>query len=155
MILRKAHIGDIEFLFSLRNEEAVRLASFISDPIDFGVHQKWFEKKNTDDNCAMFIAEIDSVSVGQVRFDIVDEKIAEVSIAISESFRGMGHGAGILKESSLLFFENFHDVQLISAFIKMDNYASIKSFSRAGYCYCEDIIKQGNTCVRMILKRKN
>ena len=42
--LRRVNLNDLEFVFNLRNEEAVRLVSFSSDLIDLETHRKWFEK---------------------------------------------------------------------------------------------------------------
>lgn len=154
MILRKAYAGDIEFIFSLRNEETVRQASFDSDYIDKETHRKWFSGKITSDDCAIFIAEVDSIPVGQVRFDVVDEEIAEANIAISEDFRGKGYGTEALREASLLFFTDFPKIQAVYAYIKMGNNNSIKSFVNAGYCHDGlGVVKGEYTCVKMVLHR--
>lgn len=151
MIIRKAHRGDLEFVFLLRNEEAVRLASFESQYIDLDTHREWFEKKITSNDCVIFIAEIDAIPIGQVRFDVVDEKTAEVNFAVSENFRGKGYGKEMLKESSLQFFDDFPAIQSIHAFIKTDNISSIKSFERAGYIHIGEITKKSCKCKQMLL----
>lgn len=148
--LRRASIKDLGFLFKLRNEEAVRSASFNSDPIDLETHRKWFEKKLAGNDCILLIAEMDSRPVAQVRFDRLDNGDAEINIAVMEKFRGKGYGTDIIHKSSVMFFGEFPECARIFAYIKSDNAASIRSFTKAGYVFQKETEHKGQKCTEMI-----
>ncbi len=151
--LRKATIKDLQFLFDLRNEEAVRKVSFNSDPIGLETHKNWLEKKLAGNESVLLIAEEDSRPVAQVRFDWIDSREAEINVAVTERFRGRGYGSEILKKSSERFFSDFPDCGKIHAFIKSDNKASIRSFEKAGYKFQAKAGHKGQISVEMILTR--
>lgn len=150
---RKANKGDLEFIFNLRNEEAVRLASFNSDPIDFEVHSKWFPKILASDSSVIFIAELDGKPIGQVRFDFMGDDVAEVNIAVTQNYCGKGHGSKILKESAKKFFNDSPVIKKLYALIKPDNKSSIHAFEKAGYEFHRNTQQKGCNCVEMILNR--
>lgn len=149
--LRKAAPGDLKFLFNLRNEESVRAVSLNSAPVDLNIHRKWFEKKLASSDSAIFIAEIGSSPVAQVRFD-ADGQSAEVSIAVVKDFRGKGYGAEILKAAAARFFSEFPDVKTIRAFINLGNDASLRSFGKAGYKLVGESDEGGLTRHLMVLE---
>lgn len=148
--LRRANLGDLEFVFNLRNEEAVRSVSFNSDLIDLETHRKWFEKKLASDESVLLIAEADSVPIAQVRFDWLSDNSAEVNIAVTEKFRGQGYGTEIIRKSSVMFLSEFSKCVDIYAYIKSDNTASIRGFTKAGYVFQKETEHKGNKCVEMI-----
>jgi len=148
--LRRANLGDLEFVFNLRNEEAVRSVSFNSDLIDLETHRKWFEKKLASDESVLLIAEAGSQPIAQVRFDWMDDNGAEINIAVTEKFRGQGYGTDIIRESSIMFLSEFTRCSDIYAYIKSDNTASIRSFTKAGYVLQKETEHRGNKCVEMI-----
>ena len=148
--LRRANSGDLDFLFNLRNEEAVRSVSFNSDPIDLETHRKWLEKKFAGNESVLLVAEINSQPVAQVRFDWSDDGSAEVNIAVTEKFRGQGHGTDILQKSSAMFLEEFPKCAGIYAYIKPDNIVSIRSFTKAGYIFKKEAEHKGQKCMEMI-----
>lgn len=150
---RKADERDLEFLFNLRNEEAVRLASFNSEPIDFNTHKEWFEKKLASNDSFIFIAEFDGQPFAQARFDLDNDGRAEINIAVTENFRGRGCGSEILRRLSRQFLEDFPKIKSIRAFVKLDNPASLRSFEKAGYEFFRNTEKKGYSCVKMVLVR--
>ena len=151
--LRRVNLKDLEFIFNLRNEESVRLASFNSDPISLETHQNWLERKLAGSDSVLFIAEEDSRSIAQVRFDWINTAEAEVSVAVTEKFQGRGYGSEILKKSSAEFFKEFPNCAKIYAFIKPDNKASVRSFAKAGYQFQAEIEHKGQISVEMIMTR--
>ena len=148
--LKRANLNDLEFVFNLRNEEAVRLVSFSSDLIDLETHRKWFERKLAGNDCVLLIAEVDSQPVAQVRFDWLDGGDAEINIAVTEKFRGKGYGTDIIHKSSIKFLEEFSECARIFAYIKSDNIASIRSFTKAGYVFQKETEHRGQKCTEMI-----
>ena len=132
LFLRRATKDDSTFLFTLRNEETVRHFSLTTDPIDHAVHEKWFAKRLASADSVIFIAEVAGAPIAQVRFDRAGRE-AEVSIAVVAAFRGKGYGTGIISEATKKCFDVFPDVGRVVAHINMDNAASEKSFTKAGY----------------------
>lgn len=153
IVLRKAMAGDAKFLFDLRNEDGVRRASFTSDPISWETHAQWFQKKLASGDSVLYIVEVGSVPIGQVRFDFERDESAEVSIAISEQYRGRGYGAKALVVASKSFLQEFSVIQRIDAYIKPDNAASVKSFGNAGYVLRGNAVMKSLPCVEMVLLR--
>ncbi|MEK9170485.1 MAG: GNAT family N-acetyltransferase [Patescibacteria group bacterium] len=151
--LRRVNLNDLEFVFNLRNEEAVRLVSFSSDLIDLETHRKWFEKKLASNESVLLIAEIDSQPVAQVRFDWLYDHGAEINIAVTEKFRGRGCGTEIIRKSSILFLNEFPVCGDIYAYIKPDNIASIRSFTKAGFISFGETEHKGQKCIAMNLTR--
>lgn len=149
--LRRANLGDLEFLFNLRNEEAVRLVSFNSDPIDLETHQKWFEKKLGSNESVLFIAEAGSRPIAQIRFDWLGDNAAEANIAVTGEFRGRGYGSDILRKASMRFLEEFPNCARIYAYVKPENAASVRSFAKAGYIFQREAEHKGQKCVEMAL----
>ncbi|MBI3632774.1 MAG: GNAT family N-acetyltransferase [Candidatus Vogelbacteria bacterium] len=157
IILRRANIGDLQFLFDLRNEPQVRNVSFFTSSIDLSDHKRWFEKKLSSIYSAIYIATLeDGIPIGQVRYDVdaEDKSVAEVSIALTSNFTGRGLGNKILRNSCLLFFEDFAGVSSVDALIKKDNIASIKSFEKAGYMNLGQTIINNTLCVKMRLRKR-
>lgn len=131
--LRKAQKDDSEFLFNLRNEEAVRRVSGNSESISFETHSAWFAKKLAGAASVIFITEEEGIPIAQIRFDIEGKDNADISIAVVASKRGKGYGATIIKAATTRFLEEHRDVSAVSAFINLGNEASRKSFAKAGY----------------------
>ncbi len=151
--IRKLKLEDSEFLFNLRNEEAVRLVSLNSNPISLDTHSQWFQKKLESQNSIIFISEVDSLPIGQTRYDLLNPKEAEVSIAVTSNFRGKGYGTEILKRTAKQFFQDFPGVEMIYAFINLGNEASLRSFAKAGYRLLGKSDLGGLTRNQMILSR--
>ncbi|PIP73514.1 MAG: hypothetical protein COW88_01825 [Candidatus Lloydbacteria bacterium CG22_combo_CG10-13_8_21_14_all_47_15] len=153
IVIRKASEEDREFVFNLRNETAVREASFDNVFIDWDTHCLWYKEKMSSGCTVFYIAEIDFLPAGQVRFDISGAQNAEVHIALSSHFRGMGYGAKVLRETSSQFFDAHPQIQCICAFVKKNNTASVKTFEKAGYGRFTEINRMGELCMHMILYR--
>lgn len=151
---RKTDKKDLEFLFNLRNEEAVRLASFNSNPISLDAHREWFEKKLNSSDSFIFITEFDGQPIAQVRFDLGNCGEAEINIAVTQSFRGRGHGSEILRRLSRQFLKDFPKIEIIRAFVKPDNPASLRGFEKAGYKIVGETMQKSCKCVEMVFSLK-
>ncbi len=127
-----AKIEDMRDVFDLSNDYEVRKNSFNPEKINWKEHQNWFKNKLKDENCFFYVIKKDDKFIAQVRFDKVNYKEYDISISISNSFRGKGYGTKILKSSSQkILFE--HNVKKINAYIKNENKISQKIFEKAGY----------------------
>lgn len=150
---RKAEKKDLEFLFNLHNEEAVKIASFNSNSISLDEHREWFKKRLSSNDSFIFIAEFDDQPIAQVRFDLSNCGEAEINIAVIQSSRGRGRGSEILRRLSRQFLKDFPKIEIIRAFIKPDNLASLRSFKKAGYKIIGEAVQKDCKCVEMVLNR--
>ncbi len=131
---RRAKQEDARFLFELRNEKAVREASLTTAPVLWDAHQMWFANCITSPMRFLYVLEEEGLSVGQVRFDVTSSTDqAEVSISISERFRGRGYGRQALLCAHGEFFAECPAIKQIHAQVKHGNQASLKMFEFAGY----------------------
>lgn len=152
IVLRKATLHDARFLYDLRNEEAVRQASFSTDLISWEHHARWFQNKLAGNDSVIFVAEIDGAPAGQVRFDFREDGEADSNVAISRMYRGQGYGSRIVKSASEYFFTAFPKMRKIHAFIRPTNETSLKVFAGAGYRRVGKRRVKGEPCVEMTLE---
>ena len=152
-ILRRAEEKDSEFLLNLRNDPEVYKTALNNRPVELAGHKKWFHGKLVNKKSAIYIADINSVPIGQIRFDINENGKVEVDVAVAGPYRGRGYGSSIIKEGSKFFFSEFPMVNSVQAFIKSDNKASIGSFIGAGYKLQGEMDCEGLACVLTILNR--
>lgn len=131
--LREAEKKDCHLLWKWRNEKTVRKASFTTQFIPFGEHKKWFLEKLADKNTRILII-LDNTKkqIGQIRFDIKEDKKTEIHINIDKNERKKAYGTEALKLACVYAFENL-DVKNIVAYIKEENKASLRAFTKAGF----------------------
>jgi UDP-2,4-diacetamido-2,4,6-trideoxy-beta-L-altropyranose hydrolase len=135
LYLRRAVFDDAELVFSLSNDPIVRKNSINQSEIKWEEHLHWFGKCLQNENCLfyLFFTE-DKKFIGQVRFNIeLDEAI--VSISVSKDFRGKGFSSKMLNLSCSELFGERPRVDIIKAFIKIENHSSIGGFEKAGFIF--------------------
>lgn len=145
LTFRKAEIEDVELLFKWANDPLVREASFHSCEIVLEDHIAWFTDKISKEH-HLLIFESNGIPAGIVR----TEKLGEVTIGISidSSFRGKKLAPQMLTKACEEYWQNSKEP--IFAYIKSENIASQKSFSKAGFIFeREDSI---NNCKCVVFK---
>lgn len=131
--LREAEPQDVRLLFEWANDPAARAQSFTQAEIPWEDHERWFARRLSDARCLLLIAQ-DSRGepLGQVRFDLDEEANAIISISIAPAQRGRGYGAeAIVRACEELRAR--HGPRTVLAYIRQDNLASQRAFSRAGF----------------------
>ena len=128
---RKADINDELLLFSWKNDPVALQQSFNSNPVSLADHREWFRNKLADPNHVFYIFEQQNEAIGLVRFDRSGSETI-IGIVVDPAYRGKGTGAGMLVLATEAYLAQFPDA-VIHAFIKKDNFASIRSFERAGF----------------------
>lgn len=132
--LRKASWFDRYDLWRWRNQPFVRHASRNTDFISLANHLTWFEKNISTSNSELFIASVDNVSIGVLRFDYEkNSSLAEVSIYLRKSSIGRGLGTALLTAGIVWIKNNKNDVEKIIAVVHPKNFASQRAFLRAGF----------------------
>ena len=140
LTVRKANLNDSKLYFEWANDEEVRNQSFNSNSIDWLNHQKWFSGKVENENCSLLVFEINNKNaVGQVRIEKSDEtNTCTIGVSISKNFRGKKLANQLIEKASFLFLKE-NPTYIINAYIKRDNFASIKSFEQAGFIFSKSL----------------
>lgn len=94
--LRPATTEDAPLLHAWRNHPAVRAMSKDQDPIAFDVHQRWLHTVMASPARWLFVAQVGSLPVGSIRFDLLDESVCEVSLYTDPDLQGLGLGSCLL-----------------------------------------------------------
>jgi RimJ/RimL family protein N-acetyltransferase len=111
-----------------RNNPVTREASHNTSFISEDEHVQWLKKILANENRKLYVAEIDSISVGTVRVD--SENIGyELSWSVSPTMRGSGIGKAIVSRLAKEIPES------IRAEIKVGNIASIRIAEEAGMVF--------------------
>ncbi len=149
--LRKARKSDLLFYFKLRNKPGVRKQMLNSNPIDLNKHKVWFLAKLAINTSLLYIMLVNSKKAGQIRID-VDKSQGELDISLLPKFRGYGLGTKAIKKLCELSFKKFPTLEVIRAYIKMENKASQKIFLNAGFSKTGYANRQRQRCIKMALK---
>lgn len=152
--LRYVRESDCEFVFELSNSPEIRAISFSKDPIPLETHLKWFHGIMKDKNSTFYIAEgCDGEPVGQIRFK-KDSKEAIVSVSLVKGVRGKGYGSRIIDQGVESLFRS-SDINIVHAYVKTENPASLKSFEKAGFTEAaKDKCSEENKSLHFVRKRK-
>lgn len=131
--LRPANVDDAKLLWEWANDPVVRASAFSTDPIPWEKHVAWFAQKIRDPRCFIFVAiDADENLIGQVRFDITGDEDAECDVHIARESRGKKYAAPLIDAGVRKLFAST-DVRSVSAYIREENEASIRSFKKAGF----------------------
>lgn len=132
LIFRSADENDTVDLFNWRNHPDVRKNSFNTNPILWEEHEKWFKKKLTSSNTAIYMVCCDDKKIGAMRFEDKGEAV-KVNVMLNPDFLGRGFGTELIKAGTEKFIKERQPDKPIHAEIKKDNIASLKAFQKAGF----------------------
>ena len=150
--LRAAELGDARLLFDWANDPIVRAQSFTQATIPWADHERWFARKLGDPRCLLWIAEdAQGQPVGQVRFDLGQDATAIISVSMAPDQRGRGYGATAIAQACAALRAR-HGSLTVLAYIRPDNLASQRAFSRAGFTAPVALDYQGHAAVRQSLE---
>ncbi len=130
--LRSAREEDCKMIWEWANDPETRKASFSSDPIPWEDHREWFRTKLADVHHRFFVAYNDrDEPVGQVRFDCTG-KNAVISVSIAPTMRGKKYATELVTLGCRAAFADC-EINVIDAFIKPENKASVAVFEKSGF----------------------
>ena len=132
MKLRKASFGDSKLLFDWANESGVRRNAINSNPIEWNDHQTWFHMKLQNEFSFIYIAEIEDIPRGQIRFDL-ENYISYIDYSIAVDERGKGYGVQILELGIFEMKKLIPNLSTFIACVKPDNIASKRVFEKLGF----------------------
>jgi predicted dehydrogenase/RimJ/RimL family protein N-acetyltransferase len=131
-ILRSAERADSDSIRAWRNDPETRRWSRVGDEVSTDEHERWFDRILADPTTTIWIAEVDSSPVGQVRVTRDAGGSAELHITVAPDVRGGGVGTAMLVEAAGRALSE-SDVKLLVAHVKRGNEASRRAFVRAGF----------------------
>jgi len=135
LLTRLANIDDMELYFFWANDPNVRKNAFSCNQIPWDIHQKWFTEKLADRNSFLYVIENNGHAIGQVRFDIIDDK-AEIGYSMDKECRGKGYGLNMLNAAIDSFTADMGkhaEVMTLVAKVRENNIPSNKIFTGAGF----------------------
>lgn len=151
--LRAATPEDSRLLFEWANHPAVREMSLNKTKFSWQTHENWFKNRLESSLTQIFIAlNAYNQPLGQIRFDLIDNSLAEVDVHTDPELTGIGLGTKIISLGTNHFFA-IRDVISIRAIILQSNFASIKAFQKAGYQKTGEISIQENSVVELTATR--
>jgi len=150
---RMATEEDLMLFFDWTNDVSVRENSYQSEVITLEDHTNWFLAKIKDASCEMYVFENHMKQpIGQVRIQKKDNKIAVIGISNDKDHRGKGYASEMLIIASQYFLDKNPNYS-ISAYIKIENKPSEKSFQNAGYQLDVVLEYQNNTSYHYIFTK--
>jgi len=127
--LRPVTEADTLVLFDWANDPEVRRNSFNTEPIPLEIHQIWLQNKLRDPGCVFYIAEVDKIPAGMIRFDMV-KNTATISYLLDKDFRGKGIGTLLLQKGIEALKNQKPTVIKAIGYIQESNLASIAAFKK-------------------------
>lgn len=121
--LREAEASDCDLYFQWANDPEVRANSLNSSLITWEDHVSWFNRSLNAPNKFFFLVFLGKEPVGQVRFEIQENKEALISYSIGGLYRGRGLGKIILERGMQALFTKT-GIKRFRGYIKEDNIAS-------------------------------
>ena len=148
--LRRVRAQDVELLWQWANDPAVRRASFSQQPITWDEHVRWFEEKQGEPGCLMYLGlDEQDEPVGQVRVDAAAESEAEIHVSVAAGRRGAGWGERLIRMAVVEALQQ-RRLRRIRAVIKDENAGSLRVFAKAGFCRVASETRQGARVVHAV-----
>jgi UDP-2,4-diacetamido-2,4,6-trideoxy-beta-L-altropyranose hydrolase len=152
---RLATMEDAKIIFDLSNEKLARANSFNKEEIKWENHVAWLSKKLVDSGYIILLYFLEKEFVGQVKFEKINEKQANMSMSIREMFRGKGYSDQMYDDSLEYLFGNRPDIESLVGFILPNNIPNIKGATKAGYVYVEDKLINGENYHTYIMTKES
>lgn len=132
LYLRIANENDVDILYKWVNDKVTRQNAFDSHIITYEEHTAWFNRILQDDDQIQFILMYEDKPIGQIRLT-VDNQNAEIDYSISESERGNGYGADIIRLTLNIVKEKYPKIKKLIGRVKTSNEASYRCFLKNGF----------------------
>ncbi|HIJ90250.1 MAG: UDP-2,4-diacetamido-2,4,6-trideoxy-beta-L-altropyranose hydrolase [Desulfobulbaceae bacterium] len=153
MTLHPAGWQDKDVLLQWANDPKTRKNSFRPEAISPEGHEQWLAAKLTAPDCRLWLAALSNTAkLGLVRFDL-GEGMAEISVNLAPGLRGQGLGSVLIRTACARLFREEQGVGRIIALVKKENYASLRSFTKAGFVAEAETERCGIPAVSLRLER--
>lgn len=142
--IRKASISDILNTFKLSNDPIVRQSSFSSGTILLQNHEKWFNEILQNEAVLYYVIYDGENFVSQIRYKKISDTACEISISITEEYRGKHVGSQCLSLSIQELKKEWNGSTIIAE-VKERNSASNIFFLKNEFYLVKKYLKDGNT----------
>lgn len=132
LVIRRASEEDVNTTFDWASNKIVRKYSIQKGDIVFDEHKKWFLNKINTNDCVYFIAEVNKISIGSIRFDINNHNEALLSFLLEPKFHGKGYGKKILEKGCEELLKT-RQIAKIKGVVSVENIPSLKTFNSLGF----------------------
>lgn len=133
----RAAIGDDEHMFfQWRNDPWIVRQGSSQEGVSAEEHHRWFLASLECVVRELYVAEVDGVPAGMVRYDFKSADAAEVSIYLMPAYIGRGYGRQLIFDTAPRVFAA-RAVHSIYARVRGDNQRSIKFFRRLAFLQIE------------------
>lgn len=131
--LQRATEDDSKHILSWRNDPKVRNHFFDSRRVSLAEHTRWYKKRLSDPDTAMYIARYGNERTGVIRFEKKKNAVS-VSVNVAPHLIGKGLGSEIIRLGTERYYAETKEASPVIVDIKSGNIASQKAFQKAGYC---------------------
>lgn len=136
--IRRAHLEDAPLVFEWRNTPEIRDLGTLQRGVSAEEHARWFEESVASATRRLFIIEDGGAPVGQLRFDDRGGGRWDVSVYLIPGKTGRGVGVEVLTRGCRELFTEV-GARLVVAFIRQDNWRSLRAFGKAGFTLDEPV----------------
>ena len=143
--LRPAALKDLIEIWRLANDPYVRAHSFNQRPIPLDHHLDWYKKRLSSPGSCTFVAEVNGIHAGQIRYDRSDAGHLDLHFAVSPQFRQKGVGTGLLAKSCQVACSKLN-ARCARGIVLQSNTPSVKTFLKAGFARAGEIIHKAQSC---------
>lgn len=150
--LRPAATADCRLVWEWANTPEVRAASFRSEPIPWDAHVAWFNRLLASPASQLFLASLDGIPVGQIRFEPALNG-AVVSVGLAPGQRGRGLGPALIRAGCERHFATSATGR-INAYTRPENQASVRAFEKAGFACLGRASLGTGPAIHLILERE-
>jgi RimJ/RimL family protein N-acetyltransferase len=150
MTLRRARSGDAALLFEWTNDPVVRASSFVTKPVEWEEHVRWFEARLASASSTLYVAsDAAGQPLGLVRFERTEDGRAEIGVSVAATFRGQGRAAPLLRAGVSAYWRDVGPCP-VDAYIRPTNEASLRAFRHAGFVDDGNAMVKGVEAVRTV-----
>jgi RimJ/RimL family protein N-acetyltransferase len=129
--LRTANAQDMQIYFDWANESSVRKNSLTNNQIDWKTHESWFLTRLKDKDSRLYVAQISTKRVGQIRFEKGPDEYWLIGLSVDQGYRGMGLASIMISKAlDKMYAEG---CSRFRARIKESNSASWKTFEKLNF----------------------
>jgi len=130
--LRPATLGDLETVFSWRNDPFLVARASSQKTVTWEEHVHWFRETLAGGQRKMLIVLVDGKPRGQVRFDRIDGQTCVISAYLLQEFTGRGLGVEAIRKSCEMLFGDWQAAKIVAC-VREDNLAARAGFRKAGF----------------------
>jgi RimJ/RimL family protein N-acetyltransferase len=152
--LRRAAESDCALLFEWANDADVRANSFSSGPIPWATHVTWFARLLHDPGRHPYIVLAGGRDpIGQVRFDGLGNREAEISLSLAAAWRGRGLASRVFEMATECAGRDL-GLDVLHAYVKPANLTVRRALVRAGYEERGPVTHRGHEAVHLEIRSR-